>query len=199
MSKYLINALGMALAAAGQSMIASAAAMPDVSDLQEVGDPTLTAHQIAAAVTPGQIAAAELDGEGLPWDERIHASTKTKTAVGLWTKKKAVDDTTRAAIVKQLREKYPNNPMLTQQTPLPNMAAPGVPGLALPAMPMTPYQELCSWLAANTGDGKVLTGEWVAEQFASRGTTLAEVANIDAAVQKQWLDAFKGVLAQMQA
>lgn len=38
--------------------------------------------------------AAELDVRGVPWDARIHASTKTKTKNGVWSRRKNVDDTT---------------------------------------------------------------------------------------------------------
>jgi hypothetical protein len=204
-SKYLINAIGLALTAAGQSMIASAADMADLSEAQILtGDGSgtpLTPIIGGTPVSPAAIAAAELDAEGLPWDERLNASTKTKTDKGLWTKKKGVDDTTRATIVKQLREKYPAPG--AAQGGLAGMTPPatglGVPGMALPNMTPTPYQELCNWLAANTGDGKVLTSEWVTQQFTAASTTLADLATADAGLLKQWLDAFKGVLAQMQA
>lgn len=49
------------------------------------------------ATLPGTPAAApatgvELDAEGLPWDERIHAGTKTKTVKNVWKAKKGLDD-----------------------------------------------------------------------------------------------------------
>lgn len=206
MSKYLINSIGLALIAAGQSMVASAADIPDLSGAMILGDSTGTAPATSAStapLNPAAIANAELDNSGLPWDERIHASTKTKTQAGAWTKRKGVDDTTSAAIIRQLREKYPAPAAATTGTAaLPGMptgaATPpalGLPGMSLPMA--TPYQELCNWLAANTGEGKVLTGEWVGQQFASANTTLADLAAADAGLLKQWLDAFKGVLAQM--
>lgn len=45
----------------------------------------------------------ELDKDGLPWDGRIHAATRTKTAKDVWKKKKGVDDATIAAVTAELR------------------------------------------------------------------------------------------------
>lgn len=39
----------------------------------------------------------EFDSAGVAWDERIHASTKTKNADGKWKKRKGVDETAIAA------------------------------------------------------------------------------------------------------
>jgi len=191
-SKYLINSIGLALVAAGQSMIASAADMADVSGLQIISDTPQT------TVSPGTIAAAELDVEGLPWDDRLHASTKTKTAQGTWTKKKGVDDTTRATIVKQLREKYPAPQAAATTGPTLTPPGSGAPVITLPGVgaPLTPYQELCAWLAANTGDGKAASAEWVAQTFASANTTLADLASADAGLLKQWTNAFRAALGQ---
>lgn len=36
----------------------------------------------------------EVDIRGVPWDARIHSSTKTKTKNGVWSRRKNVDDTT---------------------------------------------------------------------------------------------------------
>lgn len=194
MSKYLIKSLGIALIAAGESLCDSANAMPDVSGYQEVTPAVM--GQDGAQIAPSTIANAELDAEGMPWDERIHASTKTKTAVGLWTKKKGVDDMTKAAVTKELRELYPAPQAAAPVAPAPAPVAPAIamPTMAAPMAP-TPYQELCAWLATNTGDGKVLSSQWVTDTFNASSTTLAALATADATLLKQWLDAFKAVLA----
>jgi len=57
---------------------------------------------------------SDLDAEGMPWDERIHASTKTKTATGVWKAKRGVDKT----LVTLVRQSYQNG--MTAQ-PLVNM------------------------------------------------------------------------------
>lgn len=53
--------------------------------------------QLATVTTP------ELDSNGIPWDARIHASTKTKTVKGEWKRRKGVDDTTFSGIVAELK------------------------------------------------------------------------------------------------
>lgn len=199
-------ALGASQAEVEQAiaMIRGAAAARDgvAADETPAAAPAPTAPQ--AQVTPQQVKEAELDNEGLPWDERIHASTKTKTAKGIWTKRKGVDDATRDAVVAELRQQYPADESAdeapaaapTAPTVAPPAAAPtiSVPGAA-PA-PATPYTELVDWLAKNTGDGKKLSKEWVEQQFSSNGTSIAALAdNNDHA--KAFLDAFKGALAQI--
>lgn len=44
----------------------------------------------AAPLTPASN--VELDSKGLPWDERIHASTKSKIASGEWKAKRGIND-----------------------------------------------------------------------------------------------------------
>lgn len=46
----------------------------------------------------------ELDADGVPWDERIHAGTKTKTAKGVWKKKKGVQPAEYDAVTAELKE-----------------------------------------------------------------------------------------------
>lgn len=53
--------------------------------------------------TAPNTAGVELDSAGLPWDARIHASTKTKKADGTWTQRRGVDKQDVAAIEAQLR------------------------------------------------------------------------------------------------
>lgn len=49
----------------------------------------------------------DLDGEGLPWDARIHATTEggggTKTNAGMWRAKRNVDPEERAKVVAELK------------------------------------------------------------------------------------------------
>lgn len=59
----------------------------------------------AAAVPPGPAPAAgsELDRDGLPWDARIHAATKTKNKDGTWRQKRELDPAVRAAVEAELK------------------------------------------------------------------------------------------------
>lgn len=180
--------------------IKSAFNLDDDSTATPATEPTVPQEQ--AQVTPQQVKDAELDNEGMPWDERIHASTKTKTAKGIWTKRKGVNDATRDAVVAELRQQYPADesadeaPAAAAPT-APTVAPPAAaPTISVPGAAPTPYTELVDWLAKNTGDGKKLSKEWVEQQFSENGTSLAALAdNNDHA--KAFLDAFKGALAQI--
>lgn len=48
----------------------------------------------------------ELDVDGIPWDARIHASTKTKTKAGIWTKLRNVNEVLYGQVHAELQEKY---------------------------------------------------------------------------------------------
>jgi len=52
--------------------------------------------------TPEQ-STVETDADGLPWDHRIHASTKTKTKDGRWKRKRGVDPDTVTDVEADLR------------------------------------------------------------------------------------------------
>jgi len=155
----------------------------------------------APQVTPTQVANAELDKDGLPWDERIHAGTKTKTQKGIWTRKKGVDDSVFDAVIAELRQQYPAAAASTPATATPPaVTTPGGaagPTISVPTpAPATPYAQLTDWLARNTGEGKQLTSAWVNEQFTANGTSLAALAtNPEAAAA--WLEQFKSVGAQL--
>jgi hypothetical protein len=76
------------------------------------------------ATIPGQ-----LDKNGLPWDERIHARTKVITASGEWRRRRGVDDATVASVEAELRSRGAP-PALPPPTLPPVAAAP--PPMAAP-------------------------------------------------------------------
>ena len=57
----------------------------------------------SAAATPSPAGAAEVDKNGLPWDERIHASSRAKIADGSWRMKRGVPEHLVAEVEAQLR------------------------------------------------------------------------------------------------
>lgn len=57
-----------------------------------------TSADVAEITTDGQ-----LDADGLPWDERIHSSSKKLTAKGVWARRKNIDDSVFNQVVNQLR------------------------------------------------------------------------------------------------
>lgn len=78
----------------------------------------------AAPSTPAS--SVELDKNGLPWDERIHAGTKTKLKSGEWKAKKQVDPALVAQVEAELRARVAASP------------APVAPVAAVPAVPAAP-------------------------------------------------------------
>ena len=150
----------------------------------------------AAQVTPQQIANAEVDAEGLPWDGRIHAGTKTKTQKGIWTQKKGVDEAVRDAVVAELRQQYPAAAATVTAPAAPQVAV-SVPAISVPtAAPATPYAQLTDWLAKNTGEGKQLTAAWVNEQFTANGTSLPALA-ANQELSAAWLEQFRAIGKQI--
>lgn len=190
--KFLLIALGNGLLAFGNALLDAAENAPEMiaGELRETfaagpGTPTIAS-----------VASAELDINGLPWDERIHASTKTKTVPGAWTKKRGLDEKTEKKVIAELRQAYPEPVSAAAPTPPAAPAAPTapkMPSIKPPAAPvaLSNYQKLCDWLAKNTGADKLLTDAWVNEAFAGSGTSLAALA-ADESVSAQWLELFRG-------
>jgi len=71
---------------------------------------------------------SELDTEGLPWDKRIHATTKTKDRNGVWKKKRGVDTELLKSVKDELR-----NAMYQKSNP------PVVPPMPITETPAVPY------------------------------------------------------------
>lgn len=69
----------------------------------------------------------QVDSEGCPWDERLHASTKTQTAQGVWKKKRNLDN----AILNAVRAEIMGTPVVETA---PVVEAPA----AMPAMVQPP-------------------------------------------------------------
>ena len=78
----------------------------------------------------------ELDIAGIPWDERIHAKTKTKTAKGAWKKGKGVDPTVLATIEAELKAANPPAPVAAVPVPLAPVATVPVPLAPVAAVPV---------------------------------------------------------------
>jgi hypothetical protein len=77
-----------------------------------------------APPVPGAVPSApEYDTNGMPWDARIHASTKAKTIAGAWKNRRGVDEAERLAIEATL----PRNAPPTSPAPPPASAIPPPP------------------------------------------------------------------------
>nr|MBA4203225.1 hypothetical protein [Ralstonia sp.] len=83
----------------------------------------------AALTPPAPNAGVELDSAGLPWDGRIHASTKTKNKTdGTWRAKRDLDLALKAGVEAELRQ------VLALNASAAPVAAPAAAPAAPPAM-----------------------------------------------------------------
>lgn len=87
--------------------------------------------------------AVQTDSTGLPWDGRIHASTKTMTAKNVWTRRRGVDDSVVAQVEAQLRA------AMAVQAPA-AAAVPPPPGESAPTFPT-----LMAFITERIGDGRL--------------------------------------------
>ena len=88
-----------------------------------------------APVSVCSVTTVELDKNGIPWDERIHAGTKRKNADGTWSLKKGVDKELAAQIIAEYQVAAPTTTTVPAAPAAP--AKPGVPP-APPAAPAKP-------------------------------------------------------------
>lgn len=116
---------------------------PPPKEPDEVWSPH-TIVQTMEATVPTVPASAELDSKGLPWDKRIHSSSRAKVADGSWRKVRGVDDALVAQVEAELRavqvapqvESAPKDgeDVVTAPVPVPPVPVAAVP---LPPAPMT--------------------------------------------------------------
>ena len=70
----------------------------------------------------------ELDSEGLPWDERIHSSSKKKKADGTWTRVRGIQDAQFEEVKNELKAKMATGTGIPATPPVQEApAAPAIP------------------------------------------------------------------------
>nr|WP_297388182.1 hypothetical protein [uncultured Roseateles sp.] len=110
--------------------------------------PPAVAMPPTAATAPTAVPGVEMDSKGLPWDARIHASSKTKNQDGSWRAKRGLND---AALVQRVEAELravaaipspaPAASIAVSATPLPPPVAPAASApvpMAPPAAPGIP-------------------------------------------------------------
>lgn len=124
----------------------------DTAPAPVTGISTAASAQVSAQSAPPSVppvppssmpvpAPAELDVDGLPWDARLHAGTKTKNQDGRWKGKRGVSEADKGAIVASLRLLYP----------APAVAAPPAPVAAPPAPPAAAAVTAVDWSKPSDG------------------------------------------------
>lgn len=134
----------------------------------EVPKPAAPSASAGSVPTPPPVApappvpATSLDSAGLPWDERIHSSSKNTVADGTWRRKRGVDEALVASVEAELRALVGNAPAAGAGAPTVESApiAP-VPPQVPPVAPVpaasgpTTFKELTDWLLGLTKAGKI--------------------------------------------
>jgi hypothetical protein len=117
------------------------------------GTPRMDAVASPVADALATVENVEVDSTGLPWDERIHASTKGKNADGSFKKRRGVDDLTFQRVANAIRVTA-GAPATPAAVPAPPVAVAPVPAPPAPAVPPPPapaapsrYQQFVAWLA----------------------------------------------------
>lgn len=124
----------------GLNVVAPAAAFAFASALPPPPPAQAVATLLVGGVPVGTVtdiqvtpASVELDKEGIPWDGRIHASTKTKTVEGVWKKKRNIEPALVDEVTAELRAV-----MAVPAPPVPVMAVPAPPVPVAAAVPAPP-------------------------------------------------------------
>lgn len=167
------------------------------------GTPAAPAAPVTGAALEATITVdtnVELDKANMPWDERIHASTKTQTKAGIWKKRKGVDEATFKAVVAELtaasdplaipanldrRNEVPAAPSTTVNHPEATIggepvaapAAPAAPAAAqAPAAPAPePVKQMTEAAGGVTYDAYIASG-WTDEQMIEAGVMILTTA-----------------------
>lgn len=110
-----------------------------------------------AVATPAPEAGAEVDINGIPWDVRIHASTKTKTVDGAWKNKRGVDKEVLASVETELKAvmAVPTPEAVVTPAPTPVPSAPETP--AAPGN-ITTFPDLAKAITTNKIEPQVVAG-----------------------------------------
>lgn len=109
------------------------AVQQSISAPEAIAGPTLIIPPppAPAVIDPQNVAeraTVEIDKHGLPWDGRIHASTKGKNADGAWKKKRGLDDAALAQVEAELKALMAIPSAGPQLVPAPPAAIPPPPG-----------------------------------------------------------------------
>lgn len=187
--KYILAVMGLAVMAAGQVLVDHSAKIDAMDDeLPEPSDAYLkgigTRTDTNGVITVTDIATAERDSSGLPYDARIHAETRGVNKDGTWKRRRNVSDEIVDAVTAELRATVGTAAPVATPAPVAAIAAPvalAVPTpVAIPVPVAAPvandYTKLCDFLAKNTGEGFALNDAYVAQFFAVNETSLPAVA-----------------------
>lgn len=87
-----------------------------------VDEPTVVTSTPAVQTTTSE----ELDSDGIPWNETIHANSKMQTKLGKWKRRKGVSDEVYNSVVAELKGKATSAPVVETPAPVVETPAPVV-------------------------------------------------------------------------
>lgn len=166
--------------------------------------PTFTNSDDADDAAPLNINAPAVDGDGVPWDDRIHSSNKQMTDKGVWRKKRGIQDSYYQTVTAELKARGAAAPAPAPAMPMPTMP-PGMPGTAPASMPVMPqaapapmptpaptpcaitFGEFMAKYSAAVNAGKVTPAEF-GQFLASMGVADLPALNADATKLQQLYD-----------
>lgn len=155
---------------------------PDAQTLAEALLNSEAARVDTAAPPPPTDGAVVLDADGIPWDARIHAGTKTQTKGKTWTKLRNVNEVLYGEVHAELQERYagqaPNDSTSTGTTGA--GSAHGGDAGADPAAPPPPADEPAPPPPGNDAAGSAPTGQ---ENAGNAGTAGGRFADFPGFVQ----------------
>lgn len=131
-----VEAFGTPSPAPNTTNVVTMPAAPEVASVSSAG-PVLVIPPAEVPAAPVANGATQLDKAGLPWDERIHAGSKSVTADGLWRKKRGITDELVASVEAQLRSLM----SLPSPAPVPTLPAPAAVPAPPPANPIVAVAE----------------------------------------------------------
>lgn len=156
----------------GVAVVAPVTPAPEAADAStQVQQPVPSVPVMVTPVAPPAPPAPgiDVDAKGLPWDGRIHASSRAQNADGTWRQKRGVDPTAVTQVEAELRQTMgigapvavpppppfvaPVAPPVPPEITIPDMASAGAAPTASPSEPMsfpTLMQKITAAFASKT-------------------------------------------------
>lgn len=94
--------------------------------------PVLVSPAPTVTVPPPPVTDVSLDKSGIPWDSRVHTSSRAKNADGSWRRRRGIDDATAVQVEGELKA------LMGLPGPVATVPAPPVAVVAVPAPPPPP-------------------------------------------------------------
>ncbi|QJD55193.1 hypothetical protein Psm1vBMR14_gp41c [Pseudomonas phage MR14] len=128
--------------------------------------PAVPTPSAAPAPPAPDTSGVQLDGEGMPWDPRIHSdATEKLSAKGVWKRRKNTPDNVWNSVRAEYGVGNDSDTTVSPSAPAPTPAAPSAPAApapapapgAAPAAPATgnPFAEFTAWMMPQVKSGKL--------------------------------------------